>query len=214
MMFQDLLGPVEERVEVGAGGAEGAGEGDAREEHRLRLADVRGGGGERLLGLADVGTPVEQLRRQPGGHRGRAASARSRRGRAGSAPGCGPSSTESSFSFAEIRRSRSKTTVSTRLQLRLGLAEVQLRRDAALEAVLGELHVLAARLDRAPRDLEPAGRRRAARSRPGPRPRPASATAERRASCGAEEERLLRPRVARRMRPKKSISQDTSAETA
>jgi hypothetical protein len=40
-------------------------------------------------------------------------------------------------------------------ELRLGLAEVQLRRDAAPETIPGELHVLAARLDRAPCDLEP-----------------------------------------------------------
>src|SRR5262249_12339667 len=55
-----LARPLEERVDVRAREAKGASEGDAREEERLRLADVRGGGGEALLGLPDVGTPLEE----------------------------------------------------------------------------------------------------------------------------------------------------------
>ena len=70
-------------------------------------------------------------------------------------PGLRPSSTESSFSFAEISRSSVELDRLDALELRLGLAEVQLSGDAALEAVLGELHGLAARLDRVTRDLEP-----------------------------------------------------------
>ena len=47
-----------------------AGEGDGREILGLCHADPRVCGYEVLLGLADVGTPFEQLRRQAGGHDG------------------------------------------------------------------------------------------------------------------------------------------------
>src|SRR6185369_11746013 len=66
-----LARPVEPRVELGAGEAEGAGESDAGEEQGLGLADVGGGGGEVLLGHAHVGTAVEELGRQTGWHRPR-----------------------------------------------------------------------------------------------------------------------------------------------
>src|SRR5262249_37545443 len=62
-----LAGAFEEVVEVRAREAERPGQGDAREEERLRLADVRGRGSEDLLGLTDVRAPVEERRGEAGG---------------------------------------------------------------------------------------------------------------------------------------------------
>ena len=71
-------------------------------------------------------------------------------------PGLRPRSTDSSFSLSAIEALEVEDHRFDALQLRLGLAEVHLGGDAALEAVLRELHVLAPGLDRAPGDLEPA----------------------------------------------------------
>jgi hypothetical protein len=62
-----LARAVEQGVEVGAREAVRAGQGDTREEQGLGLADVGRGGGEPLLGLQDVGPPVEKRRGQADG---------------------------------------------------------------------------------------------------------------------------------------------------
>ena len=78
----------EQVVEVGARGAERAGQRDRREVLRLRRADLRVGGDQLLLGLQQVRAALEQLRGHAGGH------ARQRERvdaacRAGSARDCG-----------------------------------------------------------------------------------------------------------------------------
>ena len=198
-MFQDLLGP-SNSVSKSGGGAEGAGERDAREQQRLRLADVRGGRGERLLGLANVGTPFEQIRRQPGGYGRRPlllAHGDAAQDRSGAAA-------DQYRQLVLLRGDQPLHVELDRLdalELRLGLPEVQLPGDAALEAVLGELHGLASRLDRVTRDLEPEvgvaqlevgpGHVRDQRGTAGAAP----LRAQKSAFCASE---------ARRMRPKKS----------
>ena len=65
----DAAVPVEERVELGAGVARRSGETQDGEERSLRDADAGVGGGQLALGGGDVGTALQQFRRQRAGHR-------------------------------------------------------------------------------------------------------------------------------------------------
>ena len=146
---------------------------------------------------------------QAGGHRGRQLLLARRRGRAGSGPGCGRAARESSFSFCGDQPLEVVDDGLDAVQLGLRLAAVELGRDAALEAVLGELTY--SRRDSSVRRAISSRRSSVAQLEVGP------------GHVGDQREhgrapRLLVPRksafcasVARRMRPKKSISQDTSA---
>src|SRR5204862_5998560 len=57
---------LEQPREIAARSAEVGGEGDAREERRLRGTDVGVGGEQLALGGADVGSALEQVGRQAG----------------------------------------------------------------------------------------------------------------------------------------------------
>jgi hypothetical protein len=152
--FHDLLGPsksVSSSVLVKPNEPVSA---IRREQHRLGLADVRGAGGEQLLGHADVGTPVEQLGGKSRGNGRRdlllldRAPARDRAGVAA----------QQHAQLVLLERGKALQVGKHGLdavQLGLALPVVHLAGDSALEAVLGELDRLPARLDRAPRDLEP-----------------------------------------------------------
>ena len=151
-----LARALEEGVELRAGEAEGSGEGDAREQERLGLADVGGGGGQVLLGHADVGPAVEQLGRgQPGGDRRRQLLLVER------APARdGPRVAAQEHGELVLLQGDQALQVEDddldAAQLGFGLAQVELGGQAALEAVRGELHGLLPRFDGAPGDLEPA----------------------------------------------------------
>ena len=210
-MFQDLLGPVEQRRRARCSRSRRSRSGRCAGRAAPWPAPMLAvAAASVLLGLAHVGPPVEQLGGQPGGHRRRQLLLVDGAAARGSGPGCGPSSTESSFSFCAISALEVVGDDLDAVQLRLRLAQVHLGRDAALEAVLARAPVLAPRRDRAPRDLEPAvevaqlevGARHVRHQR---RARPRAAPPRWRGTAPAAAS------VARRMRPKKSISQDRSA---
>ena len=98
---QTRAGPVKRFENLSARGAEQARQRDRREIERARRADQRVGGDQVLLGLPQVGPAREQFGRQPGRHR-RATRDRRVRGRAGSACGLRPSSTDSASSCCAI----------------------------------------------------------------------------------------------------------------
>ena len=128
---------LEQARELGAGGAEVAGQRDVREERRARGADVGVGGEQLLLGGAHVGPAHQQVRRQAGGHLGGHLLLASGSGASRSAGSAWPSSSTSAFSSCARWRATGQRDARA-LEQRLGLAVVELGRGAVVEAQLGQ----------------------------------------------------------------------------
>ena len=145
---------LEQARELAARGAEVGGQRDARKERRARRADVGVGGEQLLLGGAHVGPADEQVRRQAGGQVGRdlLPVERQRRRQVGRQRLADEQLQRVLVERALAQRLRQRDARA--LEQRLGLAEVELRRRAVVEAKLGEPRRLLARRQRLPRDAQ------------------------------------------------------------
>ena len=140
---------LEQARELAARGAEIGGQRDAREERRPRGTDVGVGGEQLLLGGADVGPALEQLRRQAGRQR-RSGSAAASSG-SGGGRSAGQRLADEQHQRVLVERAlaqRLRERGPRAFEQRLGLAVVELRRRAVVEAQLGEAGRLLARRQR------------------------------------------------------------------